>query len=1704
MNNNEGTTWWALGLDNSKFESDVNKSNSLFQSIGATAEKEGSRIDSIFRKLTIAAAGFFTAQQALEYANKIATVRGEYQQLEVAFNTMLGSKAKADALMDKVIDTAAKTTFDLQGVASGAKQLLAYGVASEDVINRLVQLGNIAAGLSIPLNDIVYLYGTTMVQGRLFTQDVRQFMGRGIPLVKELSKELGKTEEEINAMVTAGKIGFPEVQKVLDNLTGSGGMFYNLMEEQSKTISGKISNLEDGISVMFNNIGKSSEGIINSVLDSAATVVENYEEIGATIQELIVTYGAYKAAVMTVAATKQAVTTIKATGEAEELAKLLTVEQQAAISKQNLTKGTVEYTAAVKAEITAEMERQTTIATGLNAEVSSAREALNVRKKQQLAAAQLVETRKQELASLIESTKSEKVASKEKEIALLSEKQSRAALHVQKLQEQKDSTISEARALKEAGASAEIVVAKNREIAAINTKLVAVKQEEIQCSQMIVAKRAEIKAIDSSIASKQIEAAQNRLNTALQEANTAEVNKNSAARVLSSKRAALDSAVRKANTLETGLNTAAQAANVTTTNLLSTAKLRLTAVAAKLNAVVMANPYTLAAAAIAALGYGIYKLITYQTDAEKAQEKLNTAISESDKAIGAERLQIDAMFARLKAAKEGTDEYRAAKEAIMSKYGEYLKGLGDEKTALDDLAKAYKIVTQEAEKAARARAMEKAINEASNDYMEKEIKGKDNVEDLLKDKFKGKKDKDGVDLAETYYWKIKPVLEGKGEITQEIQDIIKQFDETKFLPGDPMTGIGAMTYTANDLQEEINKVFKARGIYNKVIEEAQKRFGENLPGKNDGKTETEAFDIQKASLSELDAELVKAKATLDAYNTAVEKNNGLSKDGKTVTKDNVDSQNAYISNLQKRILEEEKDLKIIREVEERVAKLKKDQKETVKDSSEYNNYQSRIDSLSKLIPSTKSAKEKKDYSDEIKKDAQEKIRIEKDMAFAIRQAKINLDKDGFSKTIDQNQLNYEQEIEQLRRQQEDKLNKIQEWEKTVWESKGKKGKFTPTTTELSAEDKKQFKELEDLAGKKLAFNNQNAMEEMLKQYQTYTDKRKVIEEKYQKDIDAMKAANEKAKKEGKNPVFSEKNINQAEKDKKDSLDALDQEIASREASFTVWVDRISSLGLKQLKSALETARNTLDKDGSKLNEKEKAVLNAKIKTLEKKVEIAEAKDASTSSAEKSKKKWGDTLKVMNEVQDTVDNIVSSFDGLDDITKTVLSSAANIAGGIIAMISGIQALSVAGAEAIKGVERASVILAVVGAAISVITTLFGLTSKAEKEHQEALKEVAQNKLEMQRRYNLLLMEQNLLMKEATSIFGEDQIAKAARSIEVYRQAIEEYKETLKGDKPQMTKFEKLFGDITGRYKKQMDEYNRGIGALSNVTVKTGSYTTGAWFWKKQHDIYTSVLDVYPDLIDGENKLNKERAQAIIDTQTMSDENKALLQSLIDLQEQAEEAQEALRNYLQDTFGSLGESVMDSLVNAIENDGVDAWEKFGEAGSSVLEDLGKQIAYSLFFSDKFKKLQADLEKIYGSGKTEEEIAKDARDLVASFYQGIGTDMNNAQQWMEQWKEEANKQGFNLWETANREVSAKGIESVNQESVDELNGRATAIQGHTYLISESMKLLIANAGKILELLTGIRDNTSHLEDIKHSNKEMLLAIDNMNNKGLILRKE
>lgn len=239
-----------------------------------------------------------------ELVSKISTVRGEFQQLEVAFKTMLGSAEQADALMQQLTRTAATTPFGLEDVAQGAKQLLAYGFEAEKVNETLIRLGDIAAGLSVPLGDLVYLYGTTMAQGRLYTQDLNQFTGRGIPMIAELAKQLGVAESKVKSLVEDGKVGFPEVQKAIESLTDEGGRFGGLMEAQSRTITGQISNIEDAISMMFNELGQQSEGIINTTLSGVSYVIEHYERFGRILLGLVGTYGVYRTAVMTVAAAK--------------------------------------------------------------------------------------------------------------------------------------------------------------------------------------------------------------------------------------------------------------------------------------------------------------------------------------------------------------------------------------------------------------------------------------------------------------------------------------------------------------------------------------------------------------------------------------------------------------------------------------------------------------------------------------------------------------------------------------------------------------------------------------------------------------------------------------------------------------------------------------------------------------------------------------------------------------------------------------------------------------------------------------------------------------------------------------------------------------------------------------------------------------------------------------------------------------------------------------------------------------------------------------------------------------------------------------------------------------------------------------------------------------------------------------------------------
>ena len=261
-------------------------------------EQSGQGIEQVFSKVQSAAAAAAGAFSAKELVRDVLEVRGQFQQLEVAFTTMLGSADKANDLMSQLVRTAATTPFDLKSVSEGAKQLLAYGTQADEVNGTLIRLGDIAAGLSIPLNDLVYLYGTTMTQGRMFTQDLRQFQGRGIPIADELAKIFGVTKDKVGELVTAGKVGAAEVQQAIENMTNAGSRFGGLMEAQSHTITGQISNIEDAIDSMFNDIGKANEGVINDALGGVSYLVEHWKEIGQIVLNVAAAYGIAKAAVV--------------------------------------------------------------------------------------------------------------------------------------------------------------------------------------------------------------------------------------------------------------------------------------------------------------------------------------------------------------------------------------------------------------------------------------------------------------------------------------------------------------------------------------------------------------------------------------------------------------------------------------------------------------------------------------------------------------------------------------------------------------------------------------------------------------------------------------------------------------------------------------------------------------------------------------------------------------------------------------------------------------------------------------------------------------------------------------------------------------------------------------------------------------------------------------------------------------------------------------------------------------------------------------------------------------------------------------------------------------------------------------------------------------------------------------------------------------
>ena len=266
-----GTLVANLGVNTKAFEAGIKRAKLI-----ATDFKD--KFSAIGTRIVIAgAAGLAGAGVLLKYA-------ADAETLAVQFRVLTGSADKAAKVIASIQAFAAETPFESMEIGNAAKQLIAFGFSAENVVSELRMLGDLASGLSIPLGDIAEIYGKAKNQGRLFAEDINQLQGRGIPVMRELAKQFGVTEAEVKKMVESGKVGFPDVQKAFESMTGSGGAFNGMMQQISQTTAGKFSTLVDNVKLLATAIGKILLPVANMLIDWALSFAREMEMFGKVAQ----------------------------------------------------------------------------------------------------------------------------------------------------------------------------------------------------------------------------------------------------------------------------------------------------------------------------------------------------------------------------------------------------------------------------------------------------------------------------------------------------------------------------------------------------------------------------------------------------------------------------------------------------------------------------------------------------------------------------------------------------------------------------------------------------------------------------------------------------------------------------------------------------------------------------------------------------------------------------------------------------------------------------------------------------------------------------------------------------------------------------------------------------------------------------------------------------------------------------------------------------------------------------------------------------------------------------------------------------------------------------------------------------------------------------------------------------------------------------
>lgn len=953
MDNINGALAFKATLDINDFNVSAQAMERNIRNVSATAISESDKMDDSIQSFAQNGAryivSYLVGQGMGTLLQSIVQTRGQFQQLEIAFSTMLRSNSQAKKLMDELIVTAAKTPFDLQGIASTTKQMLAYGSTVDNVVDELVMLGNVASGVGAPLGDIAYLYGTLRTQGRAFTVDIRQFAGRGIPIYEELAKVLGVTKDEVSGLVTEGKVGFAEVEKAFQNMTSSSGIYYNLMQEQSKSLTGMISNLGDAWDNVLNDFGKSNQDLFAGAIQGATYFVEHMDDVLRIVKAIVLGYGSLKAAIVLNTLVTKGYTGVSLIDNTVRQAKLSLMKMESVVTGQ-VSAQTKAMTAAQNAHV-ASLEAQLT-----------AEERSNVVKKLRiLTIQQMLTAQQQEYLSNLNLTASsanyEAVA-----MGVLSVEQKQA---LSKL----DLTVKGAayRAMLESEVTAKTqnqavtLNAMRTDVKAAAIKMESARADALAAKAAVERAYLEVYRAQQTGNAEKIAIAQKKMEGLEDNAALARKAALAAQSDFYAKKKILEATATRQSTVASVADTTAKTAQGTATSILTAITTRATLAMKTLWASMMSNPIGWI------LGL-IGTLVTVLTLFRKKEDEVTTAQGEFNKSTKEEINNLDVLVSILKTTEKGTQSHKNALEKINAVCKEYNKTLLDEDSTLEQQKKKYEelrlAIQQTTAEKINAKIRERALTEQAE-------KDKGSFENLI-DNAKSAKSTETYTINSptgaswTDFLPANNIRKASNAVWEMVEsDAISARDKLKNLTGDAYTsafndaiqGIATRVQAATKATDKEMDGFKSSitEYLSEIVQWGKKSQAEISKAENELKEYlgnkptpvTESVDYVSMSFETLEKKIKETEKSIETLNSKKVK----------VESDNqqLDELKKTLDKLNGAVETKTSNLNTEKGISDRIKQLKEERETLVINSKEWNKRNKEISALEKRLPKHKNA-----------------------------------------------------------------------------------------------------------------------------------------------------------------------------------------------------------------------------------------------------------------------------------------------------------------------------------------------------------------------------------------------------------------------------------------------------------------------------------------------------------------------------------------------------------------------------------------------------------------------------------------------------------------------------------------------------------------------------------------------------------------------------